>query len=219
MNTSYTINLAQISLDEFEEILTTTALLPGRRILLSGLPEIVDCIQQSGITHLAALQRALKDKKRYPQLAADWAVSVEYLTVLNREINSYVSKPLPLADLGLFDTDELTALAAAGLKTTRDLYELGAAPAGRPLADRLALPAAKLTAALELCDLLRITGVGPAYARVLRDIGIHSVADYRVTPSPEILARYQQARTRYNLPNIGIKDVEYCKRFSQRLEA
>jgi hypothetical protein len=216
----YSIDLAQISLDDFQALLTRVDLLPGRRILLNDLAAFIARVQQNGIHHLAALQKALKDKKRYPELAAAWGIGVDYLTVLNREINSYVSKPLPLADLDVFDAAELALLAHEGLKTSKDLYERCATQSEcQTLAERLALPAEKLAAALELSDLLRITGVGPAYARVLHDIGIRSVADYRDTPSPEILARYQQARARHNLPSIGIKDVAYCKRFCQKLGA
>jgi hypothetical protein len=207
---TYTMDLAQISLAEFQAMLASAELLPGRRILLDGLEAFMARVQQNGIHHLAALQKALKDKKRYPELAAVWGVRVEYLTVLNREINSYVSRPLPLNELGVFDAAELARLESAGLKTTKDLYECGAP-------DQLHLPAESLSEALELCDLLRITGVGPAYARALRGIGIRSAADYRGMPSEEILARYQQTRARHGLPNLGLKDVEYCKRFCRKL--
>jgi hypothetical protein len=209
---TYTIDLAQISLAEFQAMLTSADLLPGRRILLDGLEAFIARLQQNGIGHLAALQKTLKDKKRYPQLAEAWGVGVDYLTVLNREINSYVSRPLSLAELDVFDAAELARLELAGLKTTKDLYECGAP-------DQLHLPAETLSAALELCDLLRITGVGPAYARALRGSGIRSAADYRDMPSEEILARYQQTRVLHGLPNLGLKDVEYCKRFCKKLQA
>jgi hypothetical protein len=213
----YSIDLAQISLDDFQVLLTSVDLLPGRRILLNDLAAFIARVQQNGITHLAALQRALKDKKRYPQLAADWAVSTEYLTVLNREINSYVSKPLPLADLDVFDAAELALLAHEGLKTSKDLYEHGAARSARQaLAERLMLPAEKLAAALEMADLLRINGVGPVFAGRLRTLGICNAAAYRQTASQEILARYQAV---FDQSHLGIKDIEYCKRFAEKLTA
>lgn len=213
----YSIDLGQISLDDFQAILTSVDLLPGRRILLNDLAVFIARAQQNGINHLAALQRALKDKKHYHQLAATWAVSVDYLVVLNREINSYVSKPFPLADLDAFAIAELQALTTEGLRTSKDLYERCAVRAARQaLAERLALTAEKLAAALEMADLLRINGVGPVFAGRLRTIGICSAAAYRQTASQDILARYQAA---FGQSRLGIKDIEYCKRFCEKLAA
>jgi hypothetical protein len=214
---SYSIDLAQISLDDFQAMLTSVDLLPGRRILLDGLDAFIARVQQDGISHLASLQKALKDKKRYPQLVAAWGVSADYLTVLNREINSYVSKPLPLAELGVFLPAELQTLTSAGLKTSKDLYERCAGRAVRQsLAEGLALPAKKLNAALEMVDLLRINGVGPVFAGRLREINICCAAAYKQTASQEILARYQTA---FGQSHLGIKDIEYCKRFADKLAA
>jgi hypothetical protein len=213
----YSIDLAQISLDDFQALLTSVDLLPGRRLLLNDLAAFIARVQQNGIRHLAALQKALKDKKHYPELAAAWGVGVDYLTVLNREINSYVSKPLPLADLEVFDAVELEALAREGLKTSKDLYERCAARSARQaLAERITLPAEKLAAALEMADLLRINGVGPVFAGRLRTLGICSTTDYRQTASQEILARYQAA---FDQSHLGIKDIEYCKRFAEKLSS
>ena len=90
----YSTDLEKISLEEFQEILSTIELLPGRKILLSGHSSLVESLKRKGIYHLGALQNLLKNKKRYPELSEEFSVSQDYLTVLNREINSYVAKPL-----------------------------------------------------------------------------------------------------------------------------
>ena len=138
--------------------------------------------------------------------------------VLNREVNSYLSKPVPLSELGVFSALELEKLANAALKTTKDLYEQAASPARRrESAARLVLPPEKISHALQLSDLLRINGVGPAYAASLWQIGLHSAADYLGCPSAEILARYQQASLAR--VKLGLKDIEYCKRFCRKLDS
>jgi len=73
---------------------------------------------------------------------------------------------------------------------------------------------------LQLSDLLRINGVGPAYARVLIKIGILGVRSYRETASEYILKKYQEINDKEKLinANLGIKDIEYCRRFCEKLD-
>jgi hypothetical protein len=164
------------------------------------------------------LRKLLKNKKHYPDLAKTLLVSMDYLTVLNREVNSYLSKPISLTKLDVFSSAELERLANSAIKTTQDLYEQAATPAYRQeIATRLALPPEKIMHALQLSDLLRINGVGPAYAAILWQIGLHSAADYLCYPSAEILARYQQASLAR--AKLGLKDIDYCKRFCRKLDS
>jgi hypothetical protein len=214
----YSIDLKKISLNEFQEILVSIDLLPGRRMLLEYLPEIFAALKQKGVFHLEALRKLLQNKKDYPELAKALLVSVNYLTILNREVNSYFSKPVPLSKLEVFSCDELERLAGAGIKTTQALYEQAHTPARRQeIATRLALPPKKILRTLQLSDLLRINGVGPVYAAILWQIGIHTAADYLRLPSVEILARYQKSDLAR--PKLSIKDVEYCKRFCRKLDS
>ena len=218
----YSTNLEQISLDEFQEILLSIELLPSRKILLDNISTFIEKLKQRGIGHLAALQKLLNNKKRYPELASDLMVSVEYLTVLNREINSYVSKPVPLSKLGMFSDVELERLEGAGLKSTRDLYERGLTRADRStLSEKLSIPQEKILTALELSDLLRITGVGPVYARILKEMGIKNVGLLLEIDSQEAVEAYTRinAEKNYSKVNLGIKDIEYVKRFCRKLDS
>ncbi|HML22596.1 MAG TPA: DUF4332 domain-containing protein [Aggregatilinea sp.] len=217
----YAIDLAQISLDEFETIIATADLLPGRRILADDLSGVMARMKRKGINDLGALQKLLRNKRDYPALAAELSVSVDYLTVLNREINSYVSKPVPLASLDLFSEAELARFDREGLKSSKDLYERGLTRAAREeLAASLHLEQAKIEAAVELADLLRINGVGPVYAKILREMGINSAAAYAETASEIILERYCAINTEkgYSKARLSLKDVEYCKRFCRKLD-
>jgi predicted flap endonuclease-1-like 5' DNA nuclease len=218
----YSIDLQQISLDEFEEMISTIDLLPGRRILLQDLSAIIDRLKQKGILHLGALQSLLRNKKNYPELAVELFVSPEYLVVLNREINGYISRPIPLSKLDTFSDVELERLEGVGMKSTKDLYEKCFGKTTRQeIAQRLDLPEKSLEDALELADLLRINGVGPVYAKILREIGIRDSAFYSRTESREILERYQKINQErgYTRVNLGLRDIDYCKRFSQKLES
>jgi predicted flap endonuclease-1-like 5' DNA nuclease len=218
----HSTNLEKISLDEFQEILLSIELLPSRKILLEGLSTLIERLKQKGIDHLEALQKLLKNKKAYPEMAEELAVSVEYLTVLNREINSYVSKPVPLSKLEVFSDAELDRLEGAGLKSTRDLYERGLTRSERgAMAEELSIPLDKIIAALELSDLLRITGVGPVYARILREMDINNAKALLEIDSQEAVDTYTRvnAEKNYSKVNLGIKDIEYVKRFCQKLDS
>jgi hypothetical protein len=218
----YSTNLERISLDEFQEILSSIELLPGRRILLNGLANLVENLKQREICHLGALQKLLKDKKRYPKLADELSVTPDYLTVLNREINSYIAKPIPLSKLEIFSEQELTRLAEAGLKTTLGLYERASTASERfALAERLSIHPEQIITALEMSDLLRITGVGPVYARILHEMGIENVSMLLEIDSMEAVKGYKRinAEKHYSKVNLGIKDIEYVKRFCQKLDS
>jgi hypothetical protein len=217
----YSIELNRISLDEFEEILTSVELLPGRRILLDHLPVIMERLKQNGIFDLEALRKLLQNKKQYNALAESWSVSVDYLVVLNREINGYVSKPISLSELDVFSDAELENLQKVGIKSTKNFFEQCLLKAARQeLSARLSLPTEKIIWALELSDLLRINGVGPIYARILREMGIKSVSDYESKDSVEILEKYQRINEekQYTKARLGLKDVTYCKRFCEKLD-
>ena len=218
----YSADLERISLDEFQEILLSIELLPSRKILLDGLSTLIEKLKQRGIDHLETLQKMLKNKKGYPELASELAVSVEYLTVLNREINSYVTKPVPLSKLDVFSDTELKQLEGARLKSTKDLYERGLMPADRStLSERSSIPQEKIVAALELSDLLRITGVGPVYAKILKEMGINNAKAFLEIDSQDAVERYKRinAEKHYSKVNLGIKDIEYVKRFCQKLDS
>jgi Trp operon repressor len=217
----YSTNLERISLDEFQEILSTVELLPSRKFLLNGLSNLVETLKQKGIEHVAALQKLLKNKKLYPKLAEELGISLEYLTVLSREINSYESKPIPLSKLEVFSDTELKQLEKDELKSTKDLYERGLTPSERrALSNRLSIPQERIEMALELSDLLRITGVGPVYAKILREMGINNVSSLVKVDSQIAVEGYKRINEEkgYSKVNLGIKDIEYVKRFCKKLD-
>ena len=169
----YSIDLATISLDEFVETLLTVELLPSRRMLADQIATVEPKLAAHGIEDLAGLKKLLAKKRNYPALASDLGVDVDYLTVLNREVNSYVSKPVPLAKLGLLSDDELGSLRWAGIKSTKDLYERCAAQSERAFVQQATgIALDRLEHVLSLANLIRINGVGPAFADYLLAAGI-----------------------------------------------
>ena len=138
------------------------------------------------------------------------------MTLLNREVNSYRSKPVPLSKFDVFTEAELDRLAAAGIRSTKHLYERAATRSQRAeLLGRLDLADDRLLAALELTNLVRINGVGPAFAHFLRGLGVRGPEDVLRTDTADILRRYATSVAgEPSRPKLRVEDVEYCKRFS-----
>ena len=70
---------------------------------------------------------------------------------------------------GLATKAETSALAVEKVKTTKQLLHAAAkAKARRALAKATGIPANRLLEMVSLCDLLRVDGIGPSVARLLR---------------------------------------------------
>jgi hypothetical protein len=196
-------------------------LLPGRRILLNGIDDIALLFDKNGYSSLADIQKLLKNKSAYEELAKKYTTTDDYLAVLNREINSYVNKPVKLDEIPVLPKKSLTKLNQFGFKTTKDIYDACVINKEQStIVEQTGLSIKEINELLCISDLLRINGVGPAYAMVLYNIGIKSVKDYFITDSKEILDKLQKenSNNKYTKANLGIKDVEYCKRFCKYLD-
>ena len=213
----YSIDLASISLDEFVHTLVTVDLLPSRRVLADHIERIVPLLKDRGIDDLAALKKLLADKAEYPELTAELGVDADYLTLLNREVNSYVSKPVPLAKLDLLSDDELAALRAAGIKSTKDLYVRSSSRADRvAVALETGITQERLDRTLRLANLVRVNGVGPAFAKFLLEAGIAGPQDFLGQDLERMVAGYE-AHAGDNAPKLRIEDLEYVQRYCRGL--
>ena len=216
----YSTDLTSISLDAFEQTILTIDLLPSRKMLAEGISDVVPELEVMGINTLEDLRGLLRNKGRYSELAAGLSVDEQYLTVLNREVNSYVSKPVPLAQIDVFTEPELERLRLGGIRSTKALYERCALPSDRQaVAVEHDLDGERLARALELSDLVRINGVGPAFAHFLRSLGVRSPRDFNSTDPLEILERYRHSVGEGSTsgPELRLEDLAYCRRFSSGL--
>lgn len=216
----YSADLMSIDLDTFEETILTIELLPSRRVLAEEISRVAPKLKKMGIEDLEGLRVLLRDKERYAELAAGLGVDAKYLTVLNREVNSYVSKPIPLSQLGIFDDAELDRLRRSRIRSTKDLYErCSPASARQEIATEHDVDAERLDHALEISDLVRINGVGPAFAHFLYGLGVRSPGDFNSSAPQEILERYRDSlgESAPPGPELRLEDLEYCRRFSRHL--
>jgi len=215
------VDLTKFSLEEFEEILLTSRLLPSQRIILVDLSLNMQKLKNKGLKNLQNVYDLLKKKEAYPSISRETGISEAYLVILNRMVNGYIVKSLPLDKLVIFTKEELCDLAEEDIKTTKHYYEsLLNAPQSENMSEKVNIPLARLEYALHIIDLLRINGVGVEYAKILYEMGIQSVQDYNKTPSETILASFNELNKNkvYSKATLGISDIDYCRRFCQKLD-
>ncbi len=98
MTENYFIDTDKFSIDKFRNILLTKEILPGRIILKEDLDERFDILKTKKIKTLSDLLETLKTKQKIDRFSKETGLTVEYLTILRREADSYVSVPVKLID-------------------------------------------------------------------------------------------------------------------------
>jgi hypothetical protein len=185
-------------------------------VLADHIAAIVPGLAALGVDDLAGLRKLLAGKARYPEVAGKLGVDVDYLKLLNREVNSYLSKPVPLAKLESLPGKDLAALQAVGIDSTRDLYERCASKPDRlAIVSETGVALNRLERALGLANLIRINGVGPAFAEYLLDAGVRGPADFLDRDLQQMVDDYA-ARVSEG-PKLRLEDLEFVQRYCRGL--
>ena len=193
MAASYHIDTSKYSLQEMKKDLQSRDLIPSRLPLKEGLESNFEILERAGIQTLGELLTALKDKKRIGDFSSASGISEKYLTLLRREANSYLPNPVPLNKFSGFDEKDIIKLTAAGIKNSRHLFDTvkGKLDLGS-LAHEFGVSQEFLSELAGLSDLVRAYGVGPAFARILYDTGIHSISEFRSYTPQQVIDLYEK---------------------------
>jgi hypothetical protein len=220
MTDTYYPDLNLISLAQFQQRLAKQDLLPSRQILHEDLNGRFEALAAMGIRDMQALSEAVKTKKRLSQFAQASGLPLDYLTILRREVNSYHPKPVNLNSFPGVDGDWAAKLAEAGIKNSYHLYEqMRTAEQQKTLSEQTGVAPETLHELLALSDLVRISGVGPVFARMLYDIDVQStsaLAEARAAPLFNKLMDLNIGKA-YTSAVFTEKDVAYCIELAQML--
>ena len=203
----YGPDLSRLSVQKYRAMLKNKDLLPGRRPLLEDIDEHFRSIASRGIGNVAELQQALSTSKKRSALAAATGIPDAYLVLLRREIGGLVPKAVPIKDLVDMDAGTGQRLAAAGIRTSADLY--GAHQSGR----LSALASGQAQELFAQCDLVRVNGIGPLAARIFIAAGYDScqaVADADAASLLERLAAANEEGGFYAGSLGSERDMQYC---------
>lgn len=117
---------------------------------------------------------------------------MNYLTLLRREVNSYLPNPVSLDKFSGFIPEDLANLASHGLKNSRHLFDrIEYEEDLQTLSNDTGITFDTLSELLALSDLVRAYGVGPAFARILYETGIHSIDELKKFSSLQVIDLYE----------------------------
>ncbi|MDP2217742.1 MAG: DUF4332 domain-containing protein [Methanolobus sp.] len=208
-------------LEEFDKTMRTAQLLPSQMPILDDLSLNMQRLRDKGVINLQQVHDLLKKKENYPAVSKDTGIPEDYLVILNRMVNSYIVKILPLEKLEIFSHDELEMLKKQNIKNTKQYYEAFSNAGPRDVLSAVTgIFVSRIEYALCITDLLRINGVGVGYAKILEEIGVKSIGDYNKTSSEKILCSVNALNKEraFTKATLGISDIDYCRRFCEKLD-
>ncbi len=210
---TYTIDLHNITLDDYQTVLQTADLLPSRRVLHENTEEIFSVLKAQGLATLADLQAALRTKSKLQQFAQKSGLDEEYLKILIREVNSLQPKPNQLADFPDTPAEVVEKLAALGIKNTLHLYDRVLTPADRAaLAGEAGVDEGAILRLAKLTDLSRIRWVNHTFAYVLFEAGYDTSAKVAKADPAQLykdVKALNEVREIYK-GQIGLHDMALC---------
>ena len=197
----YNLDLSELSVMRYKELLKNQNLLPGRRILWQNIDDIFDTIINCGIESVLQLKNTLSTPKKIVSFAANNGLSDEYLTILRREIGSFEQKPVPLSDFPGIENSLILSLSSRGIKSSKNYWE-----SNQEKSDELYC----------LCDLVRINGVGAVAAKVFYEAGYNSVFDVANADAVDMLKKVSEVNKakQYYKAKLGLKDMQFCMDFA-----
>jgi len=215
MAAAYHINTSKYSLQEMKKDLLSRDLIPSRQPLKVDLENNFQILDGEGIKTLEDLITVLKNKDKIREFSSNSGISDEYLILLRREANSYLPNPVSLDRFSGFEAADIEKLAAAGIKNSRHLFEIAKA-APNSLSTELGVSTKTLSELVGLSDLVRAYGVGPAFARILYDTGIHSISEFRRHSPRQVIDLYEKKTGK--TADFSVSDIKFSLDLVQVLD-
>jgi hypothetical protein len=217
MRDQYHIDPEKFNLDQFKESLRSREMIPSRVSLKEDLDERFQILEDCGITNHQELMDALKAKPKIEQFSEESGLSVEYLTLLNREAKSYLPNPSRLDKFPGVDSTVVERLEAEGITNSRHLFIAAKDPTERERLSNIAgISIEDLTELVGLSDLSRAYGVGPVFARLIYDVGITSMQEF-VECSAEDFIRIYEEKTQKKA-DFSVAEIQFSLELARKLE-
>lgn len=118
----YGFHITNVSTVDFFNYLRDRELLKSHSILKTDRDKHLKVIQSLGLNTLGKLANALKTKARALKTFVNTDVTEEYIVILRRQVNSFVSKPRKLNEFMLIDDSTVKSLLKINIITTKDLF-------------------------------------------------------------------------------------------------
>ena len=209
----FNIDFEKMSLDACKQLLIESNLVPSRMLLKENIVTNFKFLERHNIHNVNELLLALKNQKSIDDLAERTGISVEYLTVLIREIKGYKRKPIKIREFPGLHVDTAEKLSKTGIENTIQLFNKVIASNDRELlSEHTGIDKAELLMATKLTDLSRIRWVNHTFAYVLYECG-YDTAEKVASADPEemceIVKRLNEER-KFFPAHVGLKDIKRC---------
>ncbi len=209
---TYSINLKNISLPAYRDILKAKQLPKSRRLLHQGINDIFALLQKGGFEDAEALLKGLGTPKKIEGVSMKTGVSAEYLALLKRELGGLEAKTMNLSEFPYLPQDIVSLLAEKRLKNSEDVYEYTqcfAAP--QKLCGLSGISETQAREVCALCDLVRINGVGKVFAHILYDAGYRCLREIAEEDATHLRDNANSIGvTKYDVEPLGVRDAQYC---------
>lgn len=220
MSDLYSISLGEISLDEYESTLDNAHLLPGRMILKTNLKVNFSLLRAQGINNLKDLSENIKTDVKRKKLSKLTNVDDNYLTILRREINGFIPKPIDLSAFPEIDKTVLLKLAKLGIQTSKTLYEKTITKDDRQkLANCAGVTYDSILILTKLSDLGRVNGVGPVFSKMIYETGCDTVRKFAKANANVLFKKLLEINSvkDYTKAKFTVKDIGFCIDFAGKL--
>ncbi|TYQ18145.1 UNVERIFIED_CONTAM: uncharacterized protein DUF4332 [Acetivibrio alkalicellulosi] len=214
----YSIELKNISIKDYKEVLRSQNLLPGRRILQDNIDKNFEAICLYGIVNLDELYKSISKPQKLELIANKIGLSVNYLTILKREIGSFIQKPILISDFPEISSAVQVKLSEHSIKTSKDLYDLSQGFSDmRIVCENVGISENDINELFSLCDLVRINGVGAVFARILYISGLRRAKDFVTANADELLEKFLEVNkdNKYTKAKLGKRDMQFCIDFAK----
>jgi hypothetical protein len=207
----YYIDLESISLENYKSKIESAWLPPSRKILKDRTDERFGYFGSIGIKNVKELLNTLRKKEKFNEISKAECFTGSYLTILLRELNSILPKPIRIRDFPGISSETVAKLEKTGINDTLKLFDqVKRAASRKELADATGITHAEIMELTKLTDLSRIKWVGGSFARMLYDIGIDTVKRVSKADAVDLHLKINQINKERNYykGQIGLNDVK-----------
>ncbi len=217
MGNQYQIDLEKYSLQKFKNNLKSRDMIPSRVSLKEELDERFKILENSGITNLKELIDMLKTKPKIELFSKETGLSIEYLTILKREAQSYLPNPIRIDKFPGIPTKYVNKLEAEGIRNSRQLFNEAKDKNERErLSQRTEIPVEIMYELVCLSDLARAYGVGPEFARMIYDVGIRSIKEFVENTAEEFIRIYEEKEQKK--ADFGVNEIQFSLELAKELD-
>jgi hypothetical protein len=213
----YYIDLSAMPIDALKNRLLTGDLLKSRMPLREDIESHFKAIKKNGVKNTGELTRALKSKKDVEAFTEKTGIPTDYITLLRREINSWLPQPRKIKDFPLLADDVKDAFLQIGIKTTVDLYDRILTPAGRKdLSTKTGISGKQVEQLARLTDFCRLQYVNETFATLLVEAGYETIQSVANADSEELQKKVNTVYKTLLLSKctIGLNDMRYLIRLA-----